>query len=265
MALGVPASGCRALVHSAPDVFVASSQPSELSDSCAVSLVVGHGARNFAKRERPRIVSAYRFRRALGMRRFPLVPLVISALICAGMWSYASRVLVPQQKEYAASQGIPRGNLSDLYPRWLGSRELLLHGRDPYAADVTRDIQTGYYGRPLDPGRPNDPKDQQAFAYPLYVVLVLAPTVRFPFPLVQRAFLGLLLVLTASSVLLWLRALQWRISLTAKLLWIILVVGSFPAIQGFKLQQLTLLVAALLAAAMACLVQRRFVIAGILL
>ena len=66
-------------------------------------------------------------------------------------------------------------------------------------------------------------------------------------------------------MLLWLRALQWRVSITAKLLWIILVVGSFPAIQGFKLQQLTLLVAALLAAAMACMVQRRFVIAGILL
>ncbi|MFL6303249.1 MAG: glycosyltransferase family 87 protein [Candidatus Sulfotelmatobacter sp.] len=185
--------------------------------------------------------------------------------MAASVWFWVQDITIAHQETDSRQRGIPRGNLSDLYPRWLGARELLLHGRDPYAADVTRDIQTGYYGRPLDPGRPNDPKDQQAFAYPLYVVLVLAPTVRFPFPLVQRAFLGLLLVLTASSVLLWLRALQWRISLTAKLLWIILVVGSFPAIQGFKLQQLTLLVAALLAAAMACLVQRRFVIAGILL
>jgi hypothetical protein len=186
-------------------------------------------------------------------------------LMAASVWFWVQDITIAHQETDSRQRGIPRGNLSDLYPRWLGARELLLHGRDPYAADVTREIQTGYYGRPLDPTRPNDPKDQQAFAYPLYVVLVLAPTVRFPFPLVQRAFLGLLLVLTASSVLPWLRALQWRISLTAKLLWIILVVGSFPAIQGFKLQQLTLLVAALLAAAMACLVQRRFVIAGILL
>ncbi|MGD1006096.1 MAG: hypothetical protein ABR980_02565, partial [Ignavibacteriaceae bacterium] len=33
---------------------------------------------------------------------------------------------------------------SDLYPRWLGSREALLHHRDPYGADVTREIQTGF-------------------------------------------------------------------------------------------------------------------------
>src|SRR5947209_6388169 len=194
-----------------------------------------------------------------------LLLIFAALLMAASVWFWVQDITIAHQETDSRQRGIPRGNLSDLYPRWLGARELLLHGRDPYAADVTRDIQTGYYGRPLDPRRPNDPKDQQAFAYPLYVVLVLAPTVRFPFPLVQRAFLGLLLVLTASSVLLWLRALQWRISLTAKLLWIILVVGSFPAIQGFKLQQLTLLVAALLAAAMACLVQRRFVIAGILL
>ena len=194
-----------------------------------------------------------------------LLLIFAALLMAASVWFWVQDITIAHQETDSRQRGIPRGNLSDLYPRWLGARELLLHGRDPYAADVTRDIQTGYYGRPLDPGRPNDPKDQQAFAYPLYVVLVLAPTVRFPFPLVQRAFLGLLLVLTASSVLLWLRPLQWRISLTAKLLWIILVVGSFPAIQGFKLQQLTLLVAALLAAAMACLVQRRFVIAGILL
>ena len=191
---------------------------------------------------------------------------IFAALVMAtSVWIWVQDITIAHQEADSRQRGIPRGNLSDLYPRWLGARELLLHGRDPYSADITREIQAGYYGRPLDPTRPNDPKDQQAFAYPLYVVLVLAPTVRLPFPVVQRAFLGLLLVLTAASVLLWLRALQWRVSISAKLVWIILVVGSFPAIQGFKLQQLTLLVAALLAAAIACLVQRRFVIGGILL
>ena len=61
-------------------------------------------------------------------------------------------------------------DLSDLYPRWLGARELLLHHRDPYSPEVTREIQIGYYGRPLDPSRPQDPRDQQGFAYPAYVV-----------------------------------------------------------------------------------------------
>ncbi len=102
------------------------------------------------------------------------------------MWLYVSRVIVPQQKAYAAIHGNPRGNLSDLYPRWLGSRELLLHRRDPYSAEITREIQVGYYGRALDPARPNDPGDQEAFAYPVYVVFLLAPSIGLPFPAVHR-------------------------------------------------------------------------------
>src|SRR5438270_11103744 len=103
------------------------------------------------------------------------------ALLCAlGMWLYASRVLIPYQRADAAAHGEPRGNLSDLYPRWLGARELLLRGRNPYSKEITREIQTGYYGRPLDPSRPEDPKDEERFAYPVYVTFLLAPSVRLP-------------------------------------------------------------------------------------
>jgi hypothetical protein len=189
----------------------------------------------------------------------------LSLLAAGSMWTYVQRALIPREKADAILSQSPRGNLSDLYPRWLGARELLLRGRDPYREDITREIQTGYYGRPIDPTRPNDPKDQQAFAYPLYVVWLLAPTIALPFPLVQTAFLWLLVTVTAISVLLWFRALLWRVSLSSKMIWTILVLGSFPAIQAFKLQQLTLLVSALLAAGMASVVYRRFVLAGILL
>lgn len=191
--------------------------------------------------------------------------LLLALVAAASMWSYVQGVLIPSERADAAALGIPRGNLSDLYPRWLGARELLLHGRDPYGADITQAIQTGYYGRPIDPARANDPKDQQGFAYPVYVVFLLAPTVWLPFGMVQKAFLGLLLALTAGSVLLWLRVLGWRISIPAKMAWILLALGSFPAIQGFKLQQLTLLVAALMAASIYGIIRRRFVWAAILL
>src|SRR5208283_6059107 len=119
----------------------------------------------------------------------PFCLLLAAALCTTGMWIYASRVLIPYQISDAAAHDRPRGNLSDLYPRWLGARELLLHGRDPYSADVTREIQAGYYGRALDPSRPNDPHDEQGFAYPVYVVFFLAPTIRLPFLIVQKAFL----------------------------------------------------------------------------
>jgi hypothetical protein len=152
----------------------------------------------------------------------------------------------------AAARERPRGNLSDLYPRWLGARELLLDHRNPYGDDITIEIQRGYYGRALDPARPNDPKDQQGFAYPVYVVFLLAPFVRFSFHSVQLVFYWTLIALTAISIGLWLRALRWRLPLLATASCVALTLGSFAAVQGIKLQQLSLLVAALLAGAVAC-------------
>jgi len=181
------------------------------------------------------------------------------------MWVWVQAIAVPHQQAESIERGAPRGNLSDLYPRWLGARELLLHGRDPYGPDITREIQVGYYGRELDPRRPNDPKDQQAFAYPVYVALMLSPTVRLPFAEVHRVFFWLLAALTAASVLLWLQTLGYRLSLSGRLIWVLLTLGCFPAIQGLKLQQLSVLVAALIAASLWSLARRLFVVSGILL
>lgn len=191
--------------------------------------------------------------------------LVLALASSASMWVYVAGILKPQQVADAAAHDRPRGNLSDLYPRWLGARELLLHGRDPYSSQITCEIQTGYYGRPLDATRPTDPKDQQAFAYPVYVVFVLAPTVRLPFAVVQKAFLWMLVALTAASVFLWTWVIGWPASILEQLVWILFVMGCFPAVQGLKLQQLTLLVATILAASMAAVVRRHFIWAGILL
>src|SRR4051794_38817837 len=115
------------------------------------------------------------------MLRNPKLGLLLWLLLAGSMCFYVQRILIPYQRADAASHGRPRGNLSDLYPRWLGARELLLHGRDPYSAEVTREIQAGYYGRQLDPNRDGDPKDQQGFAYPAYVVFLLAPVIKLPF------------------------------------------------------------------------------------
>ena len=186
------------------------------------------------------------------------------------MWFYVQQVLVPYQKADAAVRGRPRGNLSDLYPRWLGARELLLHHRDPYSAEVTREIQTGYYGRPLDPNRAGDPrfdepKDQQGFAYPVHVVFLLAPTIDLPFAEVQSGFRWLLVILTLASVLLWLQVLRWRPSAIVTAILIVLTFGSYAVVQGIKLQQLTLVVSALLAGCAAALVAGHFALAGFLL
>jgi Glycosyltransferase family 87 len=181
------------------------------------------------------------------------------------MWVWVQDIAIPHQIAEAVAKDAPRGNLSDLYPRWLGARELLLNGRDPYREDVTREIQAGYYGRPIDPSRPNDPKDQQAFAYPVYVALILGPTVHLPFLWVHRIFFWFFAILITASILLWLKVLDWKLTLPAKLTWILLLLGSFPAIQGLKLQQLSVLVAGLMAGAATAMVRRHFVLAGVFL
>ncbi len=191
--------------------------------------------------------------------------LVLALLLAGSMWFYIQKVLIPYQVADAAAHGRPRGNLSDLYPRWLGARELLLRHRDPYSAEITREIQRGYYGRPLDPHLPGDPTDQQGFAYPVYVAFLLAPTIALPFPAVQEGFRWLLVALAVASVFLWMRALTWRPSIPVQAILVILTLGSFPAAQGIKLQQLSLLVGSLIAASAAAVAAGRFALSGFLL
>jgi Glycosyltransferase family 87 len=195
----------------------------------------------------------------------PVVFLVLAAVAAASMWFYVIGILRAHQIADAEVKRIPRGNLSDLYPRWLGTRELLLHQRNPYSREVTLEIQEGYYGRRLDPARPNDPKDQQGFAYPVYVVFLLAPLVGLPFPTLLTVFYWLLALLTAASVWLWLRVLRWRLPPVAVATCIVLTLGSFPAVQGIKLQQLSLLAAALLAGGAACVASDFLFVGGALL
>ena len=178
---------------------------------------------------------------------------------------YAGRVLIPYQIADAAAHDRPRGNLSDLYPRWFGARELLLRGRDPYGPQVTREIQEGYYGHPLDPSHPGDPRDQQRFAYPVYVAFYLAPAIRQPFAVVREEAFWILLALTIVAVVVWLRVLRWPLPPTAQLTVIVLALGSLPVLQGLKLQQMTLLVAALIAIAIRLLIVNRQIPAGIVL
>lgn len=190
---------------------------------------------------------------------------LLAVLATASTWFYFQSILKPQQVADAAAHQRPRGNLSDLYPRWLGAGELLLHRRNPYTEEITREIQQGYYGRPLDPARPDDPKDQQGFAYPAYVVFLLAPTVRLPFEEVRLGFRWLLISLSAASVLLWLRVLRWKPPCIVTFILVVLMLGWLPVVQGIKLQQLSLLVAGLLAACCACLTTGWLFLAGGLL
>jgi len=203
--------------------------------------------------------------RKIRLLRNPKLGFALALVCAASMWFYVSHILVPYQRADAAAHERPRGNLSDLYPRWLGARELLQHDRNPYSREVTREIQMGYYGRELDANRPGDPKDQQGFAYPVYVAFLLAPTISLPFAVVSVVFQWFLVIVTAASVLLWFRAIGWHARPIVLVSVVVLTLGSFPALQALKLQQLTLIVAAVISAAMALLVSGHLFSAGALL
>ncbi len=174
--------------------------------------------------------------------------LVLLAFLAAtSMWFYVRRIIVPVQEKRAAQSDSPRGNLSDLYPRWLGSRELLLRGRDPYSRAVTLEIQRGYWGREIDPSRPGDPKDQQGFAYPVYVAFLLAPTVHMDFSAVRGLSIWVLGICTLLSVLFWLRTLEVPLLAWHTLTITLLLLGSYPFAEALSVQQPGLLVAVLLA------------------
>jgi len=173
--------------------------------------------------------------------------------------------MAPAETAAVHRQGILMGNNSDLYPRWLGARELLLHGRDPYSADVTRDIQSGFYGRPLDPRNPSDPVKQEAFVYPLYVVFLIAPTVTMSFATVAEIFRWFLLFAVAASVPLWMRAISFRAGILLAISGMLLAVSSSPAISEYHQQNLAGLVILFLAAAAAAAARNWLMLSGFLL
>ncbi len=191
--------------------------------------------------------------------------LAASLLVCFSVWRWAETLLVPSNTFFAQAKKIPIGNNSDLYPRWLGAREALLHHRDPYSKEVTREIQLGFYGRPLDPNNPSDPKDQVAFAYPLYVIFLLAPTVDLPLQTVLEMFRWLGLLSLALCVPLWMYAVGFRTSLRFRVSGMVLALSTSAAISEYFQQNLATLVVFMLAAAAAATVRRWLVLAGFLL
>jgi hypothetical protein len=195
----------------------------------------------------------------------PWLALAASVLVCAGVWRWAGSILVPANTSKVLAAHRPIGNNSDLYPRWLGARELLLHGRDPYNPQITREIQTGFYGRPLDRANPSDPKAEESFVYPLYVVFLLAPTVTLPFPVVAELFRWILLFSIALSVPLWAYATGFRIRWPVVACGMLLAVGSYPAIEEYSQQNLTAFVILFLAVAAAAVMRNKLILSGFFL
>jgi len=176
-----------------------------------------------------------------------------------GIWATALVLLVYLLLAYGAysvfTSQIPSGN--DFYPRWKGTRSLILEGKDPYSDEVTLAIQHGIYGRPA-----RQDEDQVAFAYPLYVSLFVLPFSLFPYPQAQALWMSALVLFTLTTVIIMVQTLDWKLSLVglaALSLWCVLF---YPTSRSMILGQLSIVVLALLAMTLWAMQSGRPVLAG---
>jgi hypothetical protein len=144
-------------------------------------------------------------------------------------------------------------NRSDLQPVKIGI-QATLRGEDPYSDQTTRQIQLAYYGHVLSPsGHTN----QMAYVYPPHTAAVLAFLAPFPWQTSRLIFLALALLLTLTTVPVWIRISGARWPASSTLLAVLGVTSCWPTLWALRLQQPTLLVAALVALACLLLTKNR--------
>jgi len=178
------------------------------------------------------------------------------------------RVLLPWEYYVNVTRGPVKAQMGDLYPRWVGTRELLLHGKNPYSDEVSHEIQMAFYGHAIEQGydKPaSEIVDEQRFAYPVYVVFLLAPTIHADFARLQAWAPGVLAAFVAISLGLWMRVLRWRPPTVVAMAVVLFLLGSPQIAQGLRLRQFGLFAAFLMALATWAVMRERYFIAGILL
>ena len=200
-------------------------------------------------------------------RRHPAVLLLIVFALGAGMtWHYVNFFLpavtgrqhVPFEAHQRPYVGI------DLYPYWLGTRELFSSHQSPYCDDIARRTQTELYGRPIEAERPGEPKDQHRFSYPIFVVFLIAPVQHLPFTTVRIVAFFSWIALVVATFLMWIEALTPALSARWKIAGAILILTSYPALEAIFAEQISIIVAALLAGTIFCLRRGLLQLAGVM-
>ncbi len=180
--------------------------------------------------------------------------LFVTAVLCLlSSWYFAVAI---------APAGLGRGAPSvqqGLFPEWFGCREIL-HHRDPYRSEATRQIELAVYGRTQTPSAA--PLNQQRFAYPVFFVFLFLPIALLPFGWAEFVALLGCIGLTIASVPSWLQGRKF--SYFDKLTFAILALATYPVVLGLQLRQPTLIIVSLLAAVYFWARSGRLVLAGIL-
>ena len=198
-------------------------------------------------------------------KRIPLW-FLLSLCVITTTWLYVHQILSPWADAKDLQKGGLKAQMWDLYPRWVGARELLLNGRNPYGPEVSREIQIVFYGHAVTPEEAaQHVVDEQRFAYPLYVVFLMAPTIYTDFVKVQFWAPCVLGVFAGLTVAFSVGLLDWRLPWTITSALILFTLSSPQIIQGMRHQQLALVAACLITAGAWCVHKGYLVTAGVLL
>jgi hypothetical protein len=202
---------------------------------------------------------------SLGKKRIALW-LLLSLCVSGIAWLYAHQILGPWANARDLQKNGITSQMGDLYPRWLGARDLFLYSRNPYGPEVSHEIQTDFYGHALTPeDAARGVVDEQRFAYPVYVVFLLAPTIHADFSRIQFWTPFILAFFVAVSVVLCVDLLDWRVPWPTIATLILFTVSCPQIVQGLRHQQLALVVACLIVAGAWCVRKGHLATSGVLL
>jgi hypothetical protein len=200
--------------------------------------------------------------------RFALVALCLALMGSASIVYYHLGLFVPRVLAVRASKGLGNGYAfgGDFFPIWLVVRQWRLDRLDPYSPQTTLEIQTGLFGRPLDPHNPTDPSvDYRQFAYPAFTELLLWPSASLEFSKLRIVLAVVLPLLTVASLWLWMLALQWRVHPLWFGVLALLSLCNYQILEAVFAAQPGLIVGFLLASAALALKRSRLLLAGMLM
>ena len=200
--------------------------------------------------------------------RFAALALCFAMAGAAAMLYYHWCIYVPSVLQARAAKGLGNGYSfgDDFYPVWLTARQWRVEHRDPYSAEMTREIQKGLFGRVLDARNPSDPPvEYREFAYPAFTNLLLWPTTALDFSTLRPVLAVVLTILTVLSLWQWLLAMQWRMHPLWFAVLVILAICNYPVLEALFAEQPGLIVGFLLASSLLALKRNRPLLAGVLL
>jgi hypothetical protein len=161
---------------------------------------------------------------------------------------------------YATLTGVNSILIWDFHAPWTALRAMLLEGADPYSPEVLGTIQEQMLGRAALPG-----EDQCAFAYPLYILVLIGPLVYLPLPVAQAIWLAVILASFLIFALLAPRAVGWYPPTWLLVLTLLLALGLYSTVWAIWLGQISIVVAAVTAVAWWGVRTRRWALAGVCL